>query len=99
MVAHRPVPVAAAIAIAVAGDLPVSRTFDTAGRARARHLHPDRRGHRRLPVDAGGAAGARAVSYAAREGVRRSGARIGHDRLTTGNTAHPAELIGARGLA
>ena len=41
---------------------------------RARRLRPDRRGDRRVPLDAGGAAGARAVPVAAREGVRRGGA-------------------------
>ena len=74
-VAHRPVPVAAAVAVAAADHLLVSRTPEAAGRARARRLHPDRRGDRRLPLDAGGAAGARAVPVAAREGVRRGGAR------------------------
>ena len=44
-------------------------------RARGRHLHPDRRGDRRLSLDAGGAPGARAVLLVAREGVRRSRAR------------------------
>ena len=39
-----------------------------------RRLHPDRACDRRLPLDAGGAAGAGAVPVAAREGVRRSGA-------------------------
>ena len=47
----------------------------SAVRPRGRRLHPDRRRHRRLALDAGGAARARAVPVAAREGVRRGGAR------------------------
>ena len=46
-VADRPVPVAAAAAGAAADHLPVPRLAEGAGRAGARHLHPDRRGDRR----------------------------------------------------
>ena len=44
-------------------------------RPRGRRLHHDRRRHRRPALDAGGAARARAIPLAAREGVRRGGAR------------------------
>ena len=71
-VAHRSVPVAAAIAAAAAADLPVPRRAQGRVRPRGRHLHPDRAGDRRAALDAGRPAGARAVPLAAREGVRRS---------------------------
>ena len=74
-VADRPVPVAAAAAAAAAGDLSVPRRAEGRVRRRGRRLHPDRRGDRRLALDAGRAARARAVPLAAREGVRRGGAR------------------------
>ena len=74
-VADRPVPVAAAAAAAAARHLPVPRPAQGRARARGRRLHPDRPRDRRLALDAGGAAGARAVPLAAREGVRRGRAR------------------------
>ena len=61
-------------------------------RPRGRRLHPDRAGDRRLPLDAGGAAGARAVLLAAREGVRRGGARARRLGAAPGGAPHPAEL-------
>ena len=76
-VGHRPVPQPAAAAAAAAADLPVPRAAEADVRARGRHLHPHRGGDRRLPLDAGGPSGARAVLQPAREGVRRGGARAG----------------------
>ena len=61
-----------------------------------RRLHPDRRRDRRLPLDAGGAAGARAVPVAAREGVRRGGARARRLDDAPGRAPHPAQLARAR---
>ena len=48
-------------------------------------------GDRRLPLDAGGAAGARAVPVVAREGVRRGGARARRLQPAPGRAAHPAQ--------
>ena len=56
-----------------------------------RRVHPDRRGDRRPALDAGGAAGARAVPLAAREGVRRGGARARRQQSAPGGAPHPAE--------
>ena len=60
----------------------------------ARDLHPDRRGDRRVPLDAGGATGARAVLRVAREGVRRGGARARRLDVPPGGAPHPAERAG-----
>jgi hypothetical protein len=80
-VAHRPLPVAAAAAAAAAGHLSVPRLAEGRVRRRGRRLHPDRHRHRRPALDAGGAAGARPVPVAAREGVRRGRARAGRDEI------------------
>ncbi len=56
-----------------------------------RDLHPGRRGDRRLSLDDCGPAGARAVLRAAREGVRRGGARPRRLDLPPGGAPHPAE--------
>ncbi len=93
-VADRPVPEPAAAAAAAAADLPVPRPAEEDVRARARHLHPHRRGHRGLPLDAGGAAGARAVLQPAREGVRRGRARAGREPAAAGGAPHPAQQPG-----
>ena len=45
-------------------------------------------------MDAGRAARARTILVAARERVRRGGARAGYDQLARGDAAHPAELTG-----
>ncbi len=52
-------------------------------------------GDRRLSLDAGRAPGARAVPVAAREGVRRGGARARREHDAPGRAAHPAELARA----
>ena len=70
-VAHRSLPLAAAIAAAAAADLSVPRRAQGRVRPRGRHLHPDRAGDRRPALDAGRPPGARPVPLAAREGVRR----------------------------
>ncbi len=49
----------------------------------------------RLPLDDGGAAGARAVLRVAREGVRRGGARPGCLDVPPGGAAYPAERAGS----
>ena len=59
-----------------------------------RRLHPDRARDRRLPLDAGGAAGARAVPLAAREGVRRGRARARRQHAAAGGAPHPAQRAG-----
>ena len=59
--------------------------------AGGRRLRPDRGGHRRPALDAGGAAGARAVPVAAREGIRRGGARARRLQGAPGGAAHPAQ--------
>ena len=64
-------------------------------RPRGRRLHPDRHGDRRLSLDAGGAAGAGAVLLAAREGVRRGGARARRLGAAPGGAPHPAQLARA----
>ena len=64
-------------------------------RAGTRHLHPDRGRHRRLSLDAGGTAGARAVLQPAREGVRRGRARARRQRAAAGGAPHPAQQPGA----
>src|SRR5204862_821134 len=94
-VADRSVPVAAGAAGASAADLPVSRSVEAARRTRARRLFPDRRGDRRLPLDAGGAAGAGAVPLVAREGVRRGGTCARGVEMAPGGTSYPAEFAGS----
>src|SRR5438067_889785 len=94
-VADRSVPVAARTAGAAAADLPVSRSVEAARWARARRLFPDRRGDRRLPLDAGGAARAGAVPVVAREGVRRGGTRARRVEMASGGAPHPAQFAGA----
>src|SRR5215472_8780845 len=86
--------VGALAAVAVA-HLPVPRPAEAAGGTRARDLHPDCRGDRRLALDAGGAAGAGAILVAARKGVRRGGPGVGHEHSASGDAAHPAEFAGA----
>ena len=95
-VAHRPVSVAAAAAAAAARDVSLPRFPQGRVRARGRRLHPHRHRHRRLALDAGGAARARAVPVAAREGVRRGGARAGRQQDASGGAPHPAQLRWAR---
>ena len=94
-VADRPVPVAAAAAAAADPDLPVPRRAEGGVRPRGRRLHPDRAGDRRLSLDAGGAPGAGAVLLAAREGVRRGGARARRVGAAPGHAPHPAQLARA----
>ena len=93
-VAHRPLSVAADVAAAAAGDLFLPRFPQGAVRAGGRRLHPDRHRHRRLALDAGGKARARAVSLAAREGVRRGGACAGRQQDAPGRAPHPAQRAG-----
>ncbi len=90
-VAHRPVPLAAAAAIAAADHLSLPRQPEERARSRGRRVRADRRGDRRLPLDAGGAAGARPVLFAARKGVRRGGARARRVAHAHGGPPHPAE--------
>src|ERR1700722_17569376 len=73
-VAHRSLSLLATAAAAAADHLPVSRRPEGGGRARGRRVRPHRCRDRRLPLDAGRTAGARAVLLPAREGVRRGGA-------------------------
>ena len=63
------------------------------GRVRpgGRRVRDDRRRDRRPALDAGRAAGARAVPLAAREGIRRGGARARRDQAAAGGAPHPAE--------
>ena len=48
-----------------------------------------------VPLDDGGAAGARAVLRVAREGIRRGGAGAGRLDIARGGAPHPAERAGA----
>ncbi len=66
-------------------------TLTGAGRAGIRRLHPGGRGDRRLPLDAGGAPGARAVPLPAREGIRRGRARARCLPPAPGAAPHPAQ--------
>ena len=91
-VAHRPVPVAAAAAAAADPDLSLPRRAEAGVRPGGRRLHPDRARHRRLSLDAGRAAGAGAVLLAAREGIRRGGARARRVAAAPGRAPHPAQL-------
>src|SRR6516225_8019859 len=90
-VADRSVPVAAATATAAAHHLFVPRYAESAGGAGSGRVHPHRPGDRRLSLDAGGAAGARAILVAAREGIRGGGARARRIDDAPGGAPHPAQ--------
>ena len=93
-VADRPVPEPAATAAAAVADLPVPRAFEAGVWIGGGHLHPHRRRHRRLSLDAGGAPGAGAVLQPAREGIRRGRPRPGRQHAARRRAPHPAQQPG-----
>src|SRR5690606_8891451 len=78
-------------AAAAADHLPVPRLDAAALRPGDRHVHTDRRHHRRPVVDAGGSPGARLVPLDQGEGIHRGGLLHRRVALVDHLQAHPAQ--------